>query len=97
MAVELKNRLQSGLGISLGATLVFDYPTVEALADHLQGELVFMKAPKPSSGTRATRSRKAPGRRTIWKRHQRMRSPGCSPRNLRLKKACDGRNGKNRL
>ncbi len=35
MAVELKNRLESGLGISLRSTLVFDYPTVEALVKHL--------------------------------------------------------------
>ena len=28
MAVELRNRLESGLGQSLHSTLVFDYPTV---------------------------------------------------------------------
>lgn len=35
MAVELKNRLESGLGISLRSTLVFDYPTLEAMATYL--------------------------------------------------------------
>jgi len=50
MAVEMKNRLQCGLGVSLGATLVFDYPTVEALVDYLLGELAFPKEQKPSSG-----------------------------------------------
>ena len=51
-AVELKNRLQSGLDILLGATLVFDYPTVEALVDHLLEELFFKKGPERSSGKR---------------------------------------------
>ncbi|MCC5670510.1 acyl carrier protein [Nostoc sp. CHAB 5784] len=35
MAVELKNRLESTLSCSLPATLVFDYPTIEALVDYL--------------------------------------------------------------
>lgn len=39
LAVELKNRLQGALGVALGSTLLFDYPTIEALADHLLGVL----------------------------------------------------------
>ncbi|MEN8215012.1 MAG: type I polyketide synthase [Pseudomonadota bacterium] len=35
MAVELKNSLQASLGQTLRATLVFDYPTLEALVNHL--------------------------------------------------------------
>jgi myxalamid-type polyketide synthase MxaB len=50
MAVELRNRLQSGLNIPLEATLVFDYPTVEALVDHFMENLHFLKDPEPSSG-----------------------------------------------
>jgi myxalamid-type polyketide synthase MxaC len=61
MAVDMKNRLQSGLGISLGATLVFDYPTVEALVDHLLGELVFLKEPSLPSGPRSGGNPEDPG------------------------------------
>lgn len=39
MAVELKNRLEAGLELAVAPTLMFDYPTVEALVEHLHGEL----------------------------------------------------------
>ena len=35
LAVELRNLLGTGLGTSLPATLVFDYPTVTALAGYI--------------------------------------------------------------
>ncbi|NER24035.1 MAG: type I polyketide synthase [Symploca sp. SIO1C2] len=35
MAVELKNRLESSLGDSIPSTVLFDYPTLEALVDYL--------------------------------------------------------------
>lgn len=36
-AVELKNRLSSALGKDLRSTLLFDYPTIEDLTDHISG------------------------------------------------------------
>jgi acyl carrier protein len=35
LAVEFRNRLRSELAVSIPATVVFDYPTIAALAQHL--------------------------------------------------------------
>jgi acyl transferase domain-containing protein/NADPH:quinone reductase-like Zn-dependent oxidoreductase/SAM-dependent methyltransferase/acyl carrier protein len=35
MSVELKNRLESNLAITLPATVIFEYPTIQALAQHI--------------------------------------------------------------
>jgi len=39
-SVELKNRLQAGLGCTLPASLLFDYPTLAALTAHLTHRLL---------------------------------------------------------
>jgi myxalamid-type polyketide synthase MxaB len=55
MAVELRNSLHGGLAISLPSTLVFDYPTVEALVDFLAAGLQVNGTPAmPAATDRAT-------------------------------------------
>ena len=39
MALELRNRLERGLYLKLSATLAWNYPTVTALAAHLEGKI----------------------------------------------------------
>jgi acyl carrier protein len=48
MAVELRNTLHNGLAISLPSTLVFDYPTVEALVEFLASGLRLDEVPTAS-------------------------------------------------
>ncbi|MBX7220068.1 MAG: SDR family NAD(P)-dependent oxidoreductase [Blastocatellia bacterium] len=53
MAVDLKNRLETALGITLPATIGFDFPTIETLSGHLLKQLfpVVQEAePLPSVG-----------------------------------------------
>ena len=47
MAVELRNALAHSLARSLPATLLFDYPTLDALADYLLGVLALSETAKP--------------------------------------------------
>nr|WP_285440641.1 type I polyketide synthase [Streptomyces lydicamycinicus] len=52
-AVELRNRLHTATGLRLPATLIFDYPTSAALADHILGEVV-ANEPDPVATVLAT-------------------------------------------
>lgn len=49
MSMELKAGLESGLGIGLGSTLAFDYPTVDAITRHLLEDVVRWDAAGPEA------------------------------------------------
>jgi natural product biosynthesis luciferase-like monooxygenase protein len=49
MALELKNRLQLGLGVPIPSTLAFDHPTTDAIARFLAGEMFPAEAPAPAA------------------------------------------------
>jgi acyl carrier protein len=55
MAVELRNALGAGLGLEhpLPASLVFDYPTVAALGEHVLGDILGDGPPRPTPSASA--------------------------------------------
>jgi acyl carrier protein len=48
MTIELKNRLQTSLEITLASTLTYDYSTIQALADYLLNKVVPVEASSES-------------------------------------------------
>ncbi|MFN7984381.1 MAG: SDR family NAD(P)-dependent oxidoreductase [Vicinamibacterales bacterium] len=60
MAVELRNMLTRSIGKPLPVTVLFDYPTLDALADHLAHVMNLDLATTPSPST-PTASRVQPG------------------------------------
>jgi acyl transferase domain-containing protein/aryl carrier-like protein len=47
MAVELKGRIEAGLGRTLPMVMTFNYPTIEALTGYLAEEVLFLEAKGP--------------------------------------------------
>jgi len=49
MAVELRARLQTSLGCSLPATMAFEYPNIEAIAEYLATDVLRLNGGDPTS------------------------------------------------
>ncbi|QES43775.1 polyketide synthase [Streptomyces venezuelae] len=49
LSVELRNRLVSATGLRMPASILFDYPTLRDLADHLHERIVGALAPAPGA------------------------------------------------
>jgi acyl carrier protein len=61
MAVELKNSLQGLLGTPLPSTVVFEYPTVEALTDYLANDILALAEPEPDTAAPPERAHRLAG------------------------------------
>jgi len=59
MSIEMRNALAAALGVTLPATLLFDYPTTEALGGYLEG-LLAPTAPEPAAARSVAAQAAAP-------------------------------------
>ena len=61
MALELRDRLTKSLGLEnpLSATIVFDYPTLDEIADHLERDVLRLSAPKQDDTASEPRENRA--------------------------------------
>jgi NADPH:quinone reductase-like Zn-dependent oxidoreductase/acyl carrier protein len=78
VAVELRNRLQQGTGLTLPATLAFDCPTVEALSARLL-EKLGGAAPAAQPAREAARAAASDPREPSPSRHELPGAGGTSP------------------
>ena len=53
MAIELKNRIETSLGLPLPSVLTFNYSTIESLAEHLESKMLPPESPG-KAGERST-------------------------------------------
>ncbi|MGB7623535.1 MAG: beta-ketoacyl reductase, partial [Terriglobia bacterium] len=53
MTIELKNRLQASVGKPLPSTIVFDHPTVDALAEYLEQKVLVLTEDSRGTGGEA--------------------------------------------
>ncbi|HVV71713.1 MAG TPA: beta-ketoacyl reductase, partial [Verrucomicrobiae bacterium] len=61
MSVDLKGRLEKSLGVQLPSTLLFNYPSIGALAEHLLRDFVPSESsPKPAPSTPVVQPSNAP-------------------------------------
>jgi acyl transferase domain-containing protein/acyl carrier protein len=60
MSIELRNRLESGLGLALKATIVWTYPTVTSLASHLAEQMGISLEPAPGEVTSTEQEKSGP-------------------------------------
>ncbi len=70
MAVEFSNRLQTNLNHPIAQTLAFDYPTINALANHLVKELVLPEATDEPSNPPDQKPKQKPDQKPEQKQKQ---------------------------